>query len=231
MSNNLQITIYKDTYHTLSTYLGYNTINKYLQHNDLIDKWFVVENKLQDCSYRGKIKNKATLQQHIRVGLNSMVEDGIITTIQRKEMLNNLEVRKMQRNMYYITVIDNFMSYWGKCDDCNNMLIFATSSKERAKNVLINCKNRSDFSDIHIYINNNNTKDGIPEGYNRNNNRLDGYYYTTKFGAKYYIQNKHCHSDMRKWYLKDMCFGKKSHHKPFNISKIQDFIGGDPNAK
>lgn len=52
--------------------------------------------------------------------------------------------------MYYVSMIDTFMSGWGKAKGKENVLIFECETEEEAEIVVENARHRSDQKDIKI---------------------------------------------------------------------------------
>lgn len=52
--------------------------------------------------------------------------------------------------MYYVVMIDSFMSGWGKAEGKENVLIFECETKDEAKVVYDNANSRSDMRDVEI---------------------------------------------------------------------------------
>lgn len=57
----------------------------------------------------------------------------------------------MMFNKYYVSMVDTFMSGWGKAKGKKNVLIFECENLDEAKIVAENAENRSDQKDIVIH--------------------------------------------------------------------------------
>lgn len=90
----------------------------------------------------------------------------------------------MNKNKYYVTMTDNFLSGWGSAKNKINKLIFICDNYKEAEIVFNNASNRNDMKYINICFN-------FP--YHLNNN-------------KYYTQIK-TKEDYKSWY-KDNFFNK-----------------------
>lgn len=53
--------------------------------------------------------------------------------------------------MYYVSVIDTFMSGWGKAEGKTNVLVFECDTKVEAEIVVDNAFNRGDTGEVMMY--------------------------------------------------------------------------------
>lgn len=59
----------------------------------------------------------------------------------------------MSKEKFYVTMVDTFLSYWGKTEGKKARYVYECDSIEKARIVAENAKNRTDQKEINILTN------------------------------------------------------------------------------